>query len=245
VVLACRSREKGEAARGEIRSSTGNDALLVGVVDLASQTSIRNFARGLIREVGELHILVNNAGIFATRRRTSPDGIELTWATNQLGYFLLTRELLPALSASAGGRIVNVASELARDLDLDDVEFQRRRYDGLTAYAQSKQANRMLTWALDRRTGGTPAANAVHPGGVATPLISKGGGLLARLVGAFMGLRGRSPAEGADTPLWLAASPDLDGVSGRFWVDRKERSCRFRDPDREERLWSLCEAMTS
>jgi NAD(P)-dependent dehydrogenase (short-subunit alcohol dehydrogenase family) len=245
VLLACRSREKAEAAREKLRTATGNDAVSVGVVDLGSRASIRQLAASVKRELDALHVLVNNAATFSMRRRTSPDGVELTWATNQLGYFLLTRELLPLLSATPGARVVNVASELARGLDLGDVQFARRRYDGITAYAQSKQANRMFTWALHRRTGGAPAANAVHPGGVATPLVSKGGGLLMRLVGALVGLRGKSPAEGADTPLWLATSPELEGVSGRFWVDRRERPCRFRDPEHEERLWELCESMTS
>src|SRR5881397_549807 len=168
-----------ETARRDVAATTGNPAVELMIVDLSRQASIRDFARAFLDSHPELHVLVNNAGIWANRRRESPEGIEQTWATNVLGYFLLTELLLDRLRESAPARIVNVASQLARDLDLEDVEFRRRSYSGVSAYAQSKQADRMLTWALARRLEGTGvSANAMHPGGVNTPLFSKGGGLL-------------------------------------------------------------------
>jgi NAD(P)-dependent dehydrogenase (short-subunit alcohol dehydrogenase family) len=216
------------------------------VFDQSSQAQVRAFGERFAREHDRLDVLVNNAGTWLSRREETDEGIERTWATNMLGYFLLTEALRPLLARSAPARIVNVASELAHDLDLSDVEFRRRPYEGVAAYAQSKQANRMWTWALARRLEGTGVtANAMHPGGVNTPLFGKGGSWKG-LAGAVYGrMVGKSPEEGADTIVHLATSPEVDGLSGRFWVDRTERSCRFRGEAGEEALWALCENMTA
>ena len=246
VVLACRSRERGEAARRELAEAAGSAAVELGIVDLGSQASIRAFALAFISSHDALHVLVNNAGIWLQERQVGPDGIEATWATNVLGYHLLTRLLLPLLEKSAPARIVNVASMFAQGLDLTDVQFERRRYKGPLAYAQSKQADRMLTWALARRLEGTSVtANAMHPGGVNTTLFRKAGGILGAAASVYAGMAGKAPEDGADTVVFLAASPDVEGVSGQFWVDRRERPCAFRDPHGEEALWALCESMTA
>lgn len=245
VVMACRNLEKGDAVRHEIVASTGNPDVDLMQVDLASQGSIRSFVPALLAKHPRLEVLVNNAGIWAASRRESSDGIELTWATNVLGYYRLTELLLDALKATGSARVVNVASLLARDLDLTDVEFRRRRYSGVTAYAQSKQADRMLTWALARRLSGTTVtANAMHPGGVSTELFGKGGGLVAFAASIWAKLFARSATEGAETVVWLAAASELEGVSGRFWIDRQEARCRYRDEAEQERLWLLCGEMT-
>lgn len=245
VVMACRSPERGEAARREIASATGNPRVELMLVDLSSQRSTRDFARAFLERHAQLHVLVNNAGIWSQRRRDSADGVELTWATNVLGYFLLTGLLHDTLARSQPSRVVNVASELARGLDLSDVEFRRRRYSGVSAYSQSKQADRMLTWALARRLEGTKVtANAAHPGGANTPLFAKAGGFAGLVSAAWASRFAKTPAEGADTVAWLAASPDVEGLSGRFWAQRTERRCRFRDTEAEEALWRLCESMT-
>jgi NAD(P)-dependent dehydrogenase (short-subunit alcohol dehydrogenase family) len=249
VVLGCRDTGAGERAREAIRSGTGNDRVEVAEVDVSRSGAVERFARDLESRLDRLDVLVNNAGIWSQKRRETPEGVELTWATNQLGYVRVTGALLGLLRAAPAARIVNVASQLARDLDLDDVEFRRRPYGAIAAYAQSKQANRMWTWALARRleVGGDTArvtANALHPGGVATPLFGKGGGVLSHLLGLVMRFRGRSPEEGADTALWLAASPEVEGVSGRFFIDRTDVRCRFRDPPAEDRLFALCEEMS-
>jgi NAD(P)-dependent dehydrogenase (short-subunit alcohol dehydrogenase family) len=247
VVMACRDRARGEAARQEIVSATRNQDVELRIVDLASQASIRTFAAEVAAAHPKLHVLVNNAGIWKTKRQQSSDGIELTWATNVLGYYLLTDLLLDTLRASAPARVVNVASDLARDLDLSDVEFERRKYSGIRAYAQSKQADRMLTWALARRLEGSGvSANALHPGGVNTGIFRKGdAGVLARALLALLPLFTRSPEQGADTCVWLAASPQLEGVSGRYWVDRQQRPCPYHDPRREDELWDLCARMVT
>jgi NAD(P)-dependent dehydrogenase (short-subunit alcohol dehydrogenase family) len=245
VVLAVRDPEKGEKACRGITDATGREVGMA-VVDLARQGSIRAFARDFAARHPELDILVNNAGIWAERRQVSPDGIELTWATNVLNYFLVTELLLPLLKAAGRARVVNVVSQLAGDLDLSDVQFERRPYSGRRAYAQSKQADRMLTWALARRLEGTGvAANAVHPGFVATEIFAKGGGLVSLGASFYAKLRGRRPEEGADTVVWLAASAEVEGRNGLFWIDRQERRCRFRDAPAEEALWALCRDMTA
>jgi NAD(P)-dependent dehydrogenase (short-subunit alcohol dehydrogenase family) len=245
VIMGCRDAPRGEAARREIADATGNPRVELAVFDQARPQQVRAFAERFAREHDRLDVLVNNAGTWLARREETEDGLEKTWATNVLGYFLLTESLRPLLARSAPARIVNVASELARDLDLTDVEFRRRPYDGVTAYAQSKQANRMWTWALARRLEGSGVtANAMHPGGVNTPLFRKGGGWKGLAGAAYGRLMGKTPAEGADTVVYLASAPEVEGRSGRFWVDRGERTCRFRDQAAEEALWALCETMT-
>jgi len=246
VVLACRNQEKGEAARREIAEATGNHELELMTADLASHRQVRDFAEDFIQRHPVLHVLVNNAGVWLERRQESPEGIETTWATNVLGYFLLTNLLLPALKAAPAARIVNVASRLAGDLDLADVEFKRRAYSGRLAYAQSKQADRMFTWALARRLDGTTVtANALHPGFVSTELFSKAGGFMGVVASAYAKLAALKPEQGADTAVWLAAAPEVQGQHGLFWIDRQERRCRFRDPKAEEALWGVCAEMTA
>ena len=240
VVLACRSEERGLATRASIIAASGNRDVEVVPVDVADPASVRAFARAFRERHQRLDVLVNNAGVWASRRRLGPDGHESTWGTNVLGYVRVAEALLEPLTR-ARGRIVNVASSLARGLDPDDVDFITRRYRGVAAYAQSKQANRMWTWALARRLAGTGVvAHAMHPGGVRTPLFRKGGGLMGLLGSLWARLYGRSAEEGADTVVWLAAAEEAGRVSGRFWVNRRERLCEFRDPAAEDALFELC-----
>jgi NAD(P)-dependent dehydrogenase (short-subunit alcohol dehydrogenase family) len=246
VVMACRSPERGAAARDELAASTGNPAAVLMPVDLSSQAQIRSFAAEFAMRHPLLHVLVNNAGIWNQQRELTGEGIESTWATNVLGYFLLTELLREPLARAGGARVVSVASEFARGLDLADVQFERRSYSGISAYAQSKQANRMWTWALARRLQGSGVtANVLHPGGVNTTLFRKAGGALGAVASLYGAVMGRTPEAGADTAVWLASSPELEGRSGAFYADRQERACRFRNPTDEERLWELCESMTT
>lgn len=244
VVLAVRSAERGEAARRAITLATGSASVELALVDLSDQASIRAFGQELGQRLTRVDVLVNNAGVWLNRKRLSVDGIELTWATNVLGCLLATRALLPLLEAAGRARVVNVASQLAGGLDLADVQYDRRPYDGRQAYAQSKQAERMLSWALARRLAARGVSvNAMHPGFVATGIFRKGGGLLGLLASLYAKLRARRPAEGADTVVYLAASPEVEGRSGLFWIDRQERRCRFRDEPQEEALYRLCDEM--
>jgi NAD(P)-dependent dehydrogenase (short-subunit alcohol dehydrogenase family) len=242
LVLACRDEAKGEALAGDLRHDHGTDARVVHL-DASSQASIRACASLVRREIGSLDVLVNNAGLAQGERQISPDGIELTFATNVLGYWLLTEQLRGLLEARGSGRIVNVASLFAQPPDLGDLQFARRPYDGLQAYAQSKACNRMLTWVLARRLAGTGVtANTYAPGFVAATGLSRD--LPPAVRELYRTRPGRTHAEGADTAVWLAASPNLAAVSGRFFMDRREIPCELRDEAREERLWGMCEEMS-
>jgi retinol dehydrogenase-14 len=244
VVMAVRDPEKGERVRREIVGASWGLELDVLRVDLARQDSIRAFARDVLARYPKIDVVVNNAGTWSERKKKSPDGIELTWATNVLGGFLLTNLVLPAVRAAGRARVINVASRLARGLDLSDVQFERRRYTGQAAYAQSKQANRMLTWALARRLAGLEVtANALTPGFVATGIFAQGGGPLGLALWLYSRVAAKKPAEGADTLVWLAASPEVEERTGLFWAHRQEQDCRFRDEAAEEELWRLCERM--
>jgi NAD(P)-dependent dehydrogenase (short-subunit alcohol dehydrogenase family) len=235
VILAVRDAAKGEAARAALAKETENANLSVQVVDLSSHASIRTAAAEFLKTHDALDVLVNNAGMSAPTRQESVDGIELTFATNVVGYFMLTNLLLDSLKKSKAGRIVNVASEMAYGLDLDDVEFKKRTYNPSTAYAQSKQADRMLTWAYARRLAGTSVtANAMSPGPVDTPLLHA----------LAPGMKGRTREKGAETVVWLATGPDLAGVNNKLWFDKAERVCKFHNEEQEEKLWAVCDELT-
>jgi NAD(P)-dependent dehydrogenase (short-subunit alcohol dehydrogenase family) len=185
-------------------------------------------------------VLVNSAGVLLTDRRTSSGGLELTFATSVLGYYLVTTALLDALMAAAPSRVVNVASTYAAHLDLEDLQFEHRPYEGLTAYAQSKACDRMLTWAFARRLGEhRVTVNAMAPGLVLDTRLYRQ--LPDEAKRELERYGSRSVAEGAETAVWLASSPEVDGVTGRFFEQGAELPCEFRDQTAEERLWQICE----
>jgi NAD(P)-dependent dehydrogenase (short-subunit alcohol dehydrogenase family) len=171
----------------------------------------------------------------------TPEGFEESWATNVLAYEMLTGGLLEPLRA-ASGRVVYVASTMAGGLDVDDLLWERLRVRGMKAYSQSKQADRMLGWAWSRRLDGSGVTvNVAHPDGTATNIAGRQKGLygvLARL--AFR--TQRSAAESADVVVWLAASPELAGVTGGFFHNRQPIECRWRaDEPACDALWELCQ----
>lgn len=242
VVLVCRDGKRGEAVASEINGAVGAERATVMTADTSDQSSIRAFARRYGDTYGTLDVLVNNAGILLPERRTSIDGIELTFATNVLGYHLVTMQLLDALKVGVPSKVVNVASTFASDVDLDDLQFDRRPYDGMAAYAQSKACDRMLTRAFARRLEPhSITVNAMAPG------LMLGTDLYRDLPPegrrGLEQLAGRSVPEGADTVVWLASSPDLTSMTGRFFEQRSEVPCQFRDEDAEERLWEACDQL--
>lgn len=245
VVMACRDRTKGGAALEEIVADSGNDRVSLMIVDLSSLASIRAFAKNIVAGGSPVHVLVNNAACVAHARRTSVDGIELTWATNVLAYFALTNLLVPILRKSAPARVVHVASTYARGLDLADVQFEKRRYSGLRAYAQSKQADRMLAWRLAGLLPATEVSvHACHPGLVASGLYREQGGWVRRLLGLGSWLM-KTEREGALTPTFIAAEPDVQTPSGRFWIEQAPVGCEFaKQTDEIRTLWRLCADMT-
>src|SRR5271157_5802003 len=247
LILACRDMEKGNKTAAEITQRTGSTKLAVMKVDTSSQKSIREFAREFHKKYRRLDVLINNA---AGNRGTLPkinsaDGIELTFATNVVGYYLLTQELLDVLKNSAPARIVNVASTYASDLDLDDLQFERRPFESFKAYAQSKACNRLLTWAFARRLDGSGVTvNAMTPGLITeTGLYRKATPELVKRLNQYSG--GRTSAQGADTAVWLASDSEVEGVTNKFFEDRKELSCEFRNENNEEKLWNICEGFVN
>lgn len=243
VILGCRSRERGEAARAEIAAQHPGAKVSVLELNVASLASVRKAVDGLGGSLpqGKLDVLVNNAGAWWQERKVSPDGIELQWATNVLGPWYLTQLLVPALEKSGHGRIVNVASTAAGGLKLDEVGWERGSYSGASVYSACKQANRMLTWAQARRLAGKPVtANAMSPGLVNTELNrSAQGGF--KLFFKFARFFARTPEKGADTVIYLASSPEVEGVTGKFYDDRKAVHCKFQNAAVEDQLWALCE----
>lgn len=235
VVLAVRSLERGGSAAREIG---GGEVMRLDVADLES---VRAFAKAFLASHDRLDVLVNNAGIHTAKLRRSPQGVESTFATNHLGHFLLTHLLLDVLKRSAPSRVVNVASEahrFARGLDLDGARA------GMAAYASSKLANVMFTYALARRLDGTGVSvYAVHPGSVRTGWARGAESGLFRFAAALASPFLLSPRKGARTSVYAATSPELDGRSGLYLVrSRSARSSALsRDVDAQERLWRASE----
>ncbi len=225
VVLGCREAARGEAARDELRKTTGNSAIECMTVDLADQRSIRSFVKEFRERYDALHVLVNNAGVLLQERRVTKDGVEETFAVNHVAYFLLTNLLLKQLEASAPARIVNVASAAhQRVSDFTDPQSESS-YDPLMAYSKSKLANLYFTYQLAQRLGGTGVTvNAVHPGVVDTGLLSSlfKTRLWLRMLFWVKRVKVISTDDGADTIAYLATSPDVEGVSGKYFVNRHE-----------------------
>jgi NAD(P)-dependent dehydrogenase (short-subunit alcohol dehydrogenase family) len=242
VVVAARDLERGRRVAEEIGDEAANPRVEAVEVDVASRAGVRRFAEDFRKRFTKLHVLVNNAGCFLGAKGKTSEGVELTWATNVLGVFQVTRLLEEVLASSAPARVVNVASVELGGLDMDDVQFDRRRYSGMRAYRQSKQAVLMLTWAFARRLRARGVTvNAVHPGLVRTPLVR--GGIMGAAWRVYS-LFGRTPERGAETPVWLAASSALAEDTAGFYFDKKERRGRFRDEEQEDALFAMCERMT-
>ena len=253
VVLVGRDPELGEAALAAIRRNAPEATLEVLYANLSEHAGVRRLAEAFQARHPRLDVLVNNAGGMFGGRQLSPDGIEMTFALNHLGYFHLTSLLLPTLKAAPGARIVNVASRAHEGVKLrfDDLQHERR-YIGWLAYKRSKLANLLFTYELARRLandngadGGGPTVNALHPGFVATNIGVRHGfipGLLWRL-GSLAAI---DAEEGAETSVYLASSPDVRGVTGRYFVKcrARESSSASYDQDAARRLWDFSVEMT-
>jgi NAD(P)-dependent dehydrogenase (short-subunit alcohol dehydrogenase family) len=246
VLVVCRSPARGRASVDHIRGETGGASVELMLSDLSAQASVRRLARDILEQCPQIHVLVNNAGVYRSRRELSEDGIESTFATNHLGPFLLTNLLLERLVASGPGRIVNLSSDLHRRarLDFDDLGLARR-FNGMKAYGRSKLANLLFNRELARRLQGRGVeVNAVHPGAVATELAQGDGGLAAllfRLGRPFL----LDAARGAETPIYLAASDEVKGVSGRYFIrlEQVEPSEDARSDELARRLWEVSEKL--
>jgi NAD(P)-dependent dehydrogenase (short-subunit alcohol dehydrogenase family) len=248
IVGVGRNPQKCADAAAQIARATNNSNVEFLVADLAVQAQVRQVADEFKRKYNRLDVLLNNAGAFFARREESADGIEMTWALNHLNYFLLTDQLLEVIKASAPARIINVSSDAhtgAKKINFDDVEF-KHGYSGWTAYSHSKLANVMFTYELARRLEGTRVtANVLHPGFVATGFGHNNGSLVRAGMNVVQKIAARRPEQGAATSVYLASSPEVDGVSGRYFVDSKATRSNEAsyDVDAQQRLWALSEQM--
>jgi NAD(P)-dependent dehydrogenase (short-subunit alcohol dehydrogenase family) len=247
LLLVARDRARGETTAAGIRDAAGGPAPEVLLGDLSSQADVRRLAREVRERTPRLDLLVNNAGAIFAEREVSADGLEMTFALNHLAYFLLTLELLPLLEQAPRSRIVNVASvahERGR-IDFDDLQGERG-YSMWKAYQQSKLANVLFTRELARRLGSRDVtANALHPGVIASGFGRNGRGLFSWLVALGAPLLS-SPEKGARTTLHVATSPDLQGVTGRYFSDCREKvpARAAQDGDAALRLWQISENLT-
>jgi NAD(P)-dependent dehydrogenase (short-subunit alcohol dehydrogenase family) len=248
VVLVGRSASKCEATAAMIRQSTGSQAVEFLVGDLSSQAGVRKVAREFLEGHDRLDVLVNNAGAYFSKRRTSVDGIEMTFALNHLGYFLLTNLLLDTLKTSSPSRVVSVASDAHRfvsKVDFDDPQGSKK-YGGWHAYCQSKLMNILFTGELARRLAGTGlTANSLHPGFVASNFTA-GNGAMGWFLRRLASLAAIDTDAGAKTSIYLASSPEVEGVTGRYFAKEKpaEPTRAALDEAAAARLWDLSEELT-
>jgi len=229
VFVVARNEDKARRTAQDIIEVTGNTNVNTLMIDLSRKSSIQQAAE---MWKGPLHVLINNASTTPRRREETPEGIEMQFATNVLGYFWMIKYFTPFLKMETPSRIVNVASYWAGDMDIEDLECTHRHYNNDTIYRQSKQAERMLSVAFAERLKNSGiAVNAVHPGDVNSKLSNN------------LGYGGHeSPGQGAENPVWAATAPELEGVTGKYFERKRESNCRFgKDKMQVENLFRICE----
>ncbi len=247
-IITARDASRGARAKDDIVAAAGHDKVHVVDVDFASMASIRQGAAQVRSLTDRVHVLLNNAGAIFTDRAESQDGLELTFATNHIGYFLWTHELIDVLKASAPARIVNVSSlahRAARGVAFDDLE-RRRGYNGIAVYSETKLMNILFTRELARRLDGSGVTvNALHPGAIASGFGTNNQGLFGfatKHLGRFVLL---NPEQGAQTSIYLCTSPEVAGTTGKYFAKKKiaSTSRAAQDDVAAARLWSLSEEL--
>ncbi len=246
VVIVARDRGRGEAACAEIRAQSNNQAVELLLADLSSLATVRRLATEFSARYPRLDVLINNAGLYMSQRVETVDGFEMTFAVNHLAPFLLTGLLLDQLKASVAARVITVSSaaHYQTRMNFDDLQ-NRRGYVGFKVYAQSKLANVLFTYELaERLKGSSVTANCLHPGAIGTSFGSKAGGIFGMfwtVIRPFL----LSPEQGAATSIYLASSPEVAGVSGKYF-DKKVAVPSSRDSYKREdwrRLWQISEEL--
>lgn len=248
MIIASHNAERCQKAVDRLQADYGTDAAHYYVADLSVQGQIRQLAAEIQQDYNKLDVLVNNAGAWYSKPQQSADGIEMTFALNHLSYFLLTGLLLPLLKKSDSARIINVSSDAhrqAKGIQFEDIGFQQR-YQPFAVYAHSKLANVLFTYQLARRLENTQiTANALHPGFVKTELY-RHFGIVTPLVRSLAGLLGKSAEQGAQTPIYLASSPEVAGISGKYFAEcePRESSPVSYQNYQAQQLWQVSEEMT-
>ena len=247
VIMACRSEKRGQEALQEAVRQSGSSAIELMLCDLGSLESIRQFARTFRERHDRLDVLVNNAGVVMVKRKETSDGFEQSIGINHLGHFLLTLLLIEPLKAAKQGRVVNVSSGAykAGKIHFEDPHLHKG-YNPIKSYAQSKLANVLFTRALARKLSGTSVTvNCLHPGAVGTSIgVDRNTGFGTRIM-AFVGKLPffLSPEEGARTAVYLATSPEVVGITGRYFYQQKEQQLKAHavDDASAERFWTWSE----
>lgn len=243
VHILCRDKERGLVAVDELRGQTKNHHIHLGLVDVADLESIRRFIKNFNKD--RVDILIHNAGSFSLNRKTTRQGVELTFATSVLGPHLLTMSLLPKLRKSADSRVIFVSSggAYAQKLNLDRLVGSSKLYNGLLAYAQNKRAQIVLAEILaENFVGYDIGVHAMHPGWVDTRMVRDA---IPRRLRWLAKHWLRTPEQGADTIVWLAVCPDLKKSSGSYWFDRTKRTAHLLNKTKEsakerQALLQLC-----
>jgi NAD(P)-dependent dehydrogenase (short-subunit alcohol dehydrogenase family) len=243
VGITGRDRVRAEAAADDIRAGSGNPTVDVFTADMSSQAEVRRLAGEVLDAYPRLDVLVNNVGGFWAHRHVTADGLEHTFALNHLGPFLLTNLLLDRLKASAPARVVTVSSgaQATGRIDFEDVQGSAR-YSGRRAYNASKLANVMFTYELARRLEGTGVtATVLHPGVVRTNFGAEDQAAFIRVMLPLVRLFMKTPAAGAATPIYLASSPEVEGVTGRYFANDRPRTSNkvSYDTAAAARLWKV------
>ena len=247
VVMLCRNRTRGEAVQAQVKEASGNPQVDLIVADLSELSQVRRAAEEFKRHYTRLHVLINNAGGINAERKVTSDGLEATFVTNYLAPFLLTQLLLEVLEASAPARIVNISAPAHKIGKIDFTDLQgAQRYNALKAYSQAKLAQIYFTYELAERLAGTGVTvNALDPGHVVTNFNKSTKGLIHVIAQVIYFFDGISPEKGAQTILYLATSPEVEGMSGKYFLDSEPISSSRRSYDVavRQRLWSVSDAL--
>ena len=245
LVMLCRDKERGESAQKEIIELTGNNNVDLILCDLSSQKEIRNFAIEFKKKYNNLHILINNAGVMLSKRALSVEGFEMNFAVNHLAPFLLTNLLLDMLKKSAPSRIINVGSGAHRmgKIDFEDLLKKNKKGRPMGLYGNSKLAMTLVSYELSRKLeGSNVTVNVLHPGLVNTNLGRDRSSTSKGFAGKFF----KSPEIGAETSIFLASSPEVEGITGKYFTKKKEKDSSKKSYNEEyaKRLWEISLEMT-
>ncbi len=245
VVMLCRNKEAGGIAQKEIIGESGNKKVDLLICDLSSQEQIRKFVDEFKQKYQNLHVLINNAGVMASKRKLSVDGFEMNFAVNHLAPFLLTNLLLDVLKKSAPSRIINVSSGMHKmaKIDFDDLQSENKKHRLFRVYGVSKLALMLFSYELSRKLDGTGVTvNNIHPGVVNTNL----GRDMSKIGRRFGKIFFKSPEKGAKTSIYLASSPEVEGVTGKYYIKKQQResSKESYNEDYAKRLWEISAKLT-
>jgi NAD(P)-dependent dehydrogenase (short-subunit alcohol dehydrogenase family) len=245
VVMLCRSTERGLVAQKEIKELTGNNNVDLLLCDLSSQKEIRNFVTEFKSKYQNLHVLLNNAGVMLSKKYLAEDGFEMNFAVNHLAPFLLTNLLLETLKKSAPSRIINVGSAAHRmgKINFEDLQSENKKGRLMGLYGSSKLAMTLVSYELSRKLeGSNVTVNVLHPGLVNTNLGRDRSSTSKGFAGKFF----KSPEIGAETSIYLASSPEVEGITGKYFAKKKEKDSSKKSYNEEhaKRLWEISLEMT-